>query len=98
MQLSWFAQQSPSAVNLQLANSRLRVDHLPLQIAFINKITINDSQPPDACTRQQACGSCSSSTTPNERDVTVPQPLLPFWTNPGEEHLPGVTLRMRNGG
>lgn len=70
-------------------------ENLALEIAFFDKIAINQGEAADAGAGQQAGGGGSGSSDPDEGDMRLSNALLAVGANAGKKDLSGITLGRR---
>src|ERR1700682_1536636 len=56
----------------------------------LNKITIDNTEAADACTREQVRGGSPNRATAHHHTARREQPPLAFFTNAGKKHLPRI--------
>src|SRR5271165_3924653 len=70
----------------------LVVQPLPLQIVQLDIITIHQHQTPNACTQEGPRLKTPKSSTTDNRDTRIEQPLLPGKANSGKANLARVAV------
>ena len=73
------------------------MDHLALQIRNLNKVSIDNADPANACRSQIQQKGRPQTTSPNTKHGGLFQTLLPFNTQLGKHQMTGVAATLFRG-
>ena len=81
--------------SLGLADSVSAVDHLPVEVAEIDLIIIDDGQPTDTGSSEILDHRCPEPARPDHRNMAAEQHFLAFFTEGRQDHLAGIAFELR---